>query len=39
VQFGQLVDAALHDQGGGVEGLGGAVDILGKGRVEGGSVE
>src|SRR6185436_15244853 len=39
VQLGQLVDAALHDQVGGVEGPGGTVVVLGKGRVEGGSVE
>src|SRR5262245_1008875 len=39
VQLGQLVDAALADQDGGVEGPGGTVVVLGKGRVEGGSVE
>lgn len=39
VQLGQLVEAALHDQGGGVEGLGGAVVVLGGGGVEGGASE
>jgi hypothetical protein len=39
VQLGLLVDAALHGQGGGGEGPGGAVVILGKVRIEGGAVE
>src|SRR6185295_17959036 len=39
VQLGQLVDAALHDQVGSVERPGGALVVLGKGRVEGGAVE
>ena len=39
VQLGQLVDAALHAQVRGVEGPGGAMVVLGKGRVEGGAVE
>jgi hypothetical protein len=38
-QLGQLVDAALHGQGRGVEGPGGALVVLGKGGVEGGAVE
>ena len=36
VQLGQLVGAALHEQGGGGEGPGGAVVLLGKDREKGG---
>lgn len=39
MQLGQLVNAALHDHGGGVEGPDGTVVVLGKGRVEGDAVE